>query len=104
MTLLAMYRPRTPMRTLGSSKGMRFDTCIIPRMMTRLVLQPVSANALHETSGPNGPRLEVPSSSPANAKPRDCFGDAPTQEGRGGGGNIARARNPQSRYQLTFGG
>lgn len=31
------YSIRTPMRTCGSSKGIFFDTCIIPRMMTRLV-------------------------------------------------------------------
>jgi hypothetical protein len=32
------YSIRTPMRTCGSSKGIFFDTCIIPRMMTRLVI------------------------------------------------------------------
>lgn len=36
--LETMYRARTPIRTLGSSKGIFFDTCIITRMITKLVL------------------------------------------------------------------
>ena len=39
MMLEARYIIRTPIRTLGSSKGIFLDTCIIPRMMTKLVLQ-----------------------------------------------------------------
>lgn len=38
MRLLTMYRPRTPMSTFGSSKGIFLLACIITRMMTRLVL------------------------------------------------------------------
>lgn len=41
ITLLRMYRPRTPMRTFGSSKGIFLLACIITRMMTRLVLRDV---------------------------------------------------------------
>jgi len=33
-----MYMARTPRRTFGSSKGIFLDTCIIPSMITRLVL------------------------------------------------------------------
>ena len=33
-----MYIALTPSRTCGSSKGIFFDTCIIPRMIARLVL------------------------------------------------------------------
>lgn len=38
-----MYRARTPFKTVGSSKGIRLETCIIPRMMTKLVLLDGSA-------------------------------------------------------------
>ena len=39
ITLETMYTARTPMRTCGSSNGIFFDTCIIPRMMTMFVLR-----------------------------------------------------------------
>lgn len=38
ITLDAMYRPRTKRRTLGSSNGTFLASCIITRMMARLVL------------------------------------------------------------------
>lgn len=37
--LLRMYTPRTALRTFGSSKGTFLATCIIPRMITMLVLK-----------------------------------------------------------------
>lgn len=36
--LETMYKARTPRRTSGLSKGTFLETCIITRMMTRLVL------------------------------------------------------------------
>ena len=41
-TLERMYSARTPFMTVGSSKGIFLPTCIIPRMMIRLVLDNVS--------------------------------------------------------------
>jgi hypothetical protein len=37
--LLRIYPARHMLRTFGSSKGILFDTCIIPRMMRRFVLE-----------------------------------------------------------------
>ena len=37
-TFEKMYIPRILMRTWGSSKGIFFETCIIPRMIIRFVL------------------------------------------------------------------
>ena len=48
----ATYNIRTPIRTCGSSKGIFLDTCIIPSMMTRLVLEVALVSIAHlETQG-----------------------------------------------------
>jgi hypothetical protein len=45
--------PRIPLSQVGSSKGIRFDTCIIPRMTTRFVLGIVSTRK-HGKGGRGG--------------------------------------------------
>lgn len=42
MILDTIYNIRTPFNTIGSSKGIFFDTCIIPKMIARLVLLSIS--------------------------------------------------------------
>ena len=44
MRLETTYRARTPMSTCGSSNGIFFETCIMPRMMAKFVLSRTSAH------------------------------------------------------------
>lgn len=55
ITFETTYKTRTAMRTCGSSNGIFFDTCIIPRMMTKLVLHTKPDQYL--LSLQQGPRL-----------------------------------------------
>jgi len=50
--------PRIPLSQVGSSKGIRFDTCIIPRMTTRFVLGIVSTRK-HGKGGRGGVHLWI---------------------------------------------
>lgn len=52
ITFDTMYRARTPIKMLGSSNGIFFETCIIPRMTTRLVLDDVSYTSLGKEAAP----------------------------------------------------
>lgn len=54
ITLEAMYSPRTMLRTSGFSKSTFLETCIIPRMMTRLELNGSPSVSTHGALGGGG--------------------------------------------------